>query len=150
MNGKFARKHGFYHLINNAYGLQSTPIICQLNSALSDIDLFVQSTDKNFQTPVGGSIVASSNKELVTRVGKVYPGRASGVPSRDFLLTVLHLGKSGLRKMMADREAVYELLKHEMKKLANDLDETIVEPEGNGISLGSYLISMTMFFTSVF
>uniref|UniRef100_A0AC34G6G7 O-phosphoseryl-tRNA(Sec) selenium transferase n=1 Tax=Panagrolaimus sp. ES5 TaxID=591445 RepID=A0AC34G6G7_9BILA len=140
-NGKFARKNGFFHLVNNAYGLQSPPIISQLSQALSAhlIDIFVQSTDKNFQTPVGGSIISSSNKEMITKVGKLYPGRASAVPSRDFLLTILHMGKTGLLKMMEERNEIYNLLARKMKEFAVEICEEIVEPEGNGISLAMSL-----------
>uniref|UniRef100_A0A914QDJ1 O-phosphoseryl-tRNA(Sec) selenium transferase n=1 Tax=Panagrolaimus davidi TaxID=227884 RepID=A0A914QDJ1_9BILA len=137
VNGTFARNNGFFHLVNNAYGLQSPSIILQLSQALNSnlIDIFVQSTDKNFQTPVGGSIISSSNKEMIINIGKLYPGRASTIPSRDFLLTVLNLGKNGLLKMMEERNQVYAFLVEKMREFAAEIGEEIIEPEGNEISL---------------
>jgi len=38
------------------------------------VDAFVQSTDKNFMVPVGGSIVASAEKKFVQELSKLYPG----------------------------------------------------------------------------
>ena len=38
------------------------------------MDAFVQSTDKNFMVPVGGSVVASSNPEFIKEVSQIYPG----------------------------------------------------------------------------
>ena len=38
------------------------------------VDAFVQSTDKNFMVPVGGSIIAGFDKAFIERVGKTYPG----------------------------------------------------------------------------
>jgi hypothetical protein len=32
--------------------------------------------------PVGGAIAASSDKKIIEAIGKVYPGRASGVRRR--------------------------------------------------------------------
>ena len=38
------------------------------------VDVFVQSTDKNFMVPVGGSIIAGFDKNLIKDIGKMYPG----------------------------------------------------------------------------
>ena len=38
------------------------------------LDAFIQSTDKNFMVPVGGSIIAGYNKEFIDKISKTYPG----------------------------------------------------------------------------
>ena len=35
----------------------------------------MQSTDKNFMVPVGGSIIAGFDKSFVQDIGKMYPGK---------------------------------------------------------------------------
>ena len=39
------------------------------------LDAFVQSTDKNFMVPVGGSIIAGYSKEFIEKISKTYPGK---------------------------------------------------------------------------
>ena len=49
-------------------------ISCSQAHRLGRVDAFVQSTDKNFMVPVGGSVVASSNPDFVRKVSQIYPG----------------------------------------------------------------------------
>lgn len=72
-----AKKHNIFHVVNNAYGIQSTFLTHQIEQAsrLGHIDLFVQSTDKNLMVPVGGSIISGFCKNLVGDVSKFYPGK---------------------------------------------------------------------------
>ena len=65
------------HVINNAYGLQCRKISKLINRAVTigRVDYIVSSTDKNFMVPVGGGIIASPDPDLITAVGKLYPGR---------------------------------------------------------------------------
>ena len=62
--GKLARKYKIFHITNNAYGLQCSKTINLINEANSKdlVDYVVQSTDKNFLVPVGGSLVFSKQK----------------------------------------------------------------------------------------
>nr|CAD7269100.1 unnamed protein product [Timema shepardi] len=64
------------HIINNAYGLQSSRCmhIIQEAARKGRVDAFVQSTDKNFLVPVGGAIIAGFDKGLVERISRMYPG----------------------------------------------------------------------------
>ena len=39
------------------------------------LDLFVQSTDKNYLVPVGGALIAGFDKQLVADVSQSYPGK---------------------------------------------------------------------------
>ncbi|KAJ1365288.1 O-phosphoseryl-tRNA(Sec) selenium transferase [Parelaphostrongylus tenuis] len=90
--------HNVPHLVNNAYGLQSEECVRLINvgRAAGRIDAFVQSLDKNFQIPVGGAIIAAFKQSTIQEIAKFYPGRASCVPSRDLVLTLLHHGRLGL------------------------------------------------------
>lgn len=56
--GSLAREFGVYHVTNNAYGLQCSKTIDMLNRAGTQglVHYIVQSTDKNFCVPVGGSV----------------------------------------------------------------------------------------------
>lgn len=38
------------------------------------VDAFVQSTDRNFLVPVGGSVISGFDKGLLERIAKSYPG----------------------------------------------------------------------------
>lgn len=38
------------------------------------MDGFVQSTDKNFLVPVGGSVVTSCDEQFIRDVAQIYPG----------------------------------------------------------------------------
>jgi len=73
---KICAKEQVPHLVNNAYGLQcaqTTQILSKAGQA-GRVDAFVQSMDKNFMVPVGGSIVASFDEKVATMIGKSYPG----------------------------------------------------------------------------
>lgn len=65
------------HLINNAYGLQSSKLthLIQQSARVGRVDAFVQSLDKNFMVPVGGAIVVGFDKNLIEEIGKSYPGK---------------------------------------------------------------------------
>ena len=38
------------------------------------VDAFIQSTDKNFMVPVGGSVIAGFDKDFLKFIGEMYPG----------------------------------------------------------------------------
>lgn len=112
---KLAAKYDIPHLVNNAYGLQSTEICRSIQNAASGadrrIDLFVQSTDKNLMVPVGGAIVCGFNTQTVEAVANRYAGRASSSQSLDVLMTLLSLGWSGYKDYLTKREENFRLLK---------------------------------------
>lgn len=102
-------KYGIPHVVNNAYGLQSSNITHLINegSRKGRIDCFIQSTDKNFMVPVGGSIIASYNLffNITSAISSFYPGRASISPILDLFITLLHLGKKGFTDLLTERKA---------------------------------------------
>jgi O-phospho-L-seryl-tRNASec:L-selenocysteinyl-tRNA synthase len=113
---------GCGHIINNAYGVQSAMLCAAITAACrrGRVDAIVQSTDKNFCVPVGGSVVASpkSMPGLVADVNAAYPGRASIAPLLDVLLTLLHWGASGWRAALQAREEVFPYLRERMGHVA--------------------------------
>ncbi|MHA1527337.1 MAG: O-phosphoseryl-tRNA(Sec) selenium transferase [Promethearchaeota archaeon] len=79
---KFANENGLIHIIINAYGVQSPEWMKLIRSAIDSgrVDAIIQSTDKNFLTPVGGAIIASPAKDVITKISQAYAGRASATP----------------------------------------------------------------------
>lgn len=72
-------KLGVPHIVNNAYGVQSSKcmhIIEEAGKAEKGrrVDAFVQSTDKNLLVPVGGSIISGYDSEFVRNISRNYPG----------------------------------------------------------------------------
>uniref|UniRef100_A0A915PTI5 O-phosphoseryl-tRNA(Sec) selenium transferase n=1 Tax=Setaria digitata TaxID=48799 RepID=A0A915PTI5_9BILA len=125
--GKLCKKYAVKHLVNNAYGLQSPECQNQINEAGSAgyIDAFIQSTDKNFLVPVGGSIVATFNEQSLNTIANFYPGRASIVPSRDLLITLLQLGKTGLRELYRVQQINFEILRTAMHEYAERIGQRV-------------------------
>eukprot|EP00999_Lentomonas_sp_LEN2_P001312 NODE_233_length_1837_cov_101.212281_g208_i0.p1 GENE.NODE_233_length_1837_cov_101.212281_g208_i0~~NODE_233_length_1837_cov_101.212281_g208_i0.p1 ORF type:complete len:344 (+),score=5.61 NODE_233_length_1837_cov_101.212281_g208_i0:736-1767(+) len=135
------QQRGVPHIINNAYGLQSN-ICCNLmNSAHKNgrIDAFIQSSDKNFLVPVGGSIVCSPSKDFINTVSKNYPGRASGSPAVDLFITLLSMGQSGYKALLKERRENFQTLKTELKQVAEQFGCRVLETPHNDISLAMSL-----------
>lgn len=135
--GKIARSSGLFHVVNNAYGLQCAKTTDMLNKAnsLDLVDVVVQSTDKNFLVPVGGSLIFSANKWMVKEISESYPGRASSNCVIDMFITLTSLGRDGLRTLMKTRKRNFELLKAELEKLASEIGEHVVVNKRNKISM---------------
>eukprot|EP01083_Nonionella_stella_P090584 253053_1 len=131
-------KTGVAHIVNNAYGLQSQTIcdLIQKASRVGRVDAFIQSTDKNFLVPVGGSIVASFDKEFIEDVSKTYPGRASSSPIIDLFITLVSMGASKYRQLRKEREVLMQYFKNRMSEIAQKYGEKLLETPSNPISLG--------------
>lgn len=73
---ELAKRYNVAHVINNAYGLQSTYICHQIEQAqrTGRVDVFVQSTDKNLLVPVGGAIIAGFNSNIIQSIAQTYIG----------------------------------------------------------------------------
>ncbi|MFX0145549.1 MAG: O-phosphoseryl-tRNA(Sec) selenium transferase, partial [Candidatus Hodarchaeota archaeon] len=98
---KFAQKNNLIHIVINAYGVQSPEWMKIIRSGIDAgrVDAIIQSTDKNFLTPVGGAVIASPLKENITKISQTYAGRASATPVVNFLISMLSLGISGYQKL---------------------------------------------------
>jgi O-phospho-L-seryl-tRNASec:L-selenocysteinyl-tRNA synthase len=125
---KLAAEKNIFHIINNAYGVQSRQIMKLIRGAIDAgrVDAVVQSTDKNFLTPIGGSIVASPNPDFAERVSKMYAGRASAAPIIQCLAAILSLGTKGYEKARDEQEHNRELLEKCLKKVAEKHDERLL------------------------
>lgn len=68
-NSEIAKKYGIFHVVNNAYGIWCTKIASQIQEGMKkgECTLVVQSTDKNFMVPVGGSIIFTQKEEMLKK-----------------------------------------------------------------------------------
>lgn len=137
-------KLGVPHLVNNAYGVQSSKcmhIIEEAGRAEKGrrLDAFVQSTDKNLMVPVGGSIISGYDSEFVRNISRNYPGRASITPTVDVFITLLQMGTSGYKKLTDERKENYKKLKEEMGKIADKYGERLLDVKNNPISIAMTL-----------
>ncbi|KAI9138120.1 soluble liver antigen/liver pancreas antigen [Paraphysoderma sedebokerense] len=125
------------HVVNNAYGIQSSKSIHLINESIrigGRIDLIVQSTDKNFMVPVGGTVVVGEPK-VVEKVATGYPGRASMAPILDLFITLLSLGKEGFKKYLDDRKANFKYLHEKLSDLAAMCGTKVLRTPKNDISI---------------
>ncbi|XP_050082104.1 O-phosphoseryl-tRNA(Sec) selenium transferase [Anopheles aquasalis] len=135
--GDLCLRNGIPHIVNNAYGLQSSHLLHQINQAvrIGRVDVFVQSTDKNLLVPVGGAIVAGCfDGAVVDAIAALYPGRASESQSLDVLMTLLTLGYTGYRQLLEQRNALHKVLLDGMTEIAAKFGELVL-PGRNTISI---------------
>jgi O-phospho-L-seryl-tRNASec:L-selenocysteinyl-tRNA synthase len=135
------------HIVNNAYGIQSSKCmhLIEQSSRNGRIDAFVQSTDKNFMVPVGGSIIAGFNTKFISEISAIYPGRGSSTPSIDILITLLHLGINGYKNLLKERKEQFNYLKEQLKIVAQSFGSKVLETKSNQISIA---MTLDMFETS--
>lgn len=136
---KLAASFDIPHLINNAYGLTSSFAVHQIEQACRKggrVDLYVQSTDKNFLVPVGGAIVASPTASMISGLAKMYPGRGCSSQSLDLLITLLAMGSTGYRKLTEERKSNFEYLKERLNGVCQQRSQLSVIPsKDNRISI---------------
>ncbi|XP_037092822.1 O-phosphoseryl-tRNA(Sec) selenium transferase-like isoform X2 [Pollicipes pollicipes] len=135
------RDHAIPHVINNAYGVQSSKCMHEIQQAARTgrVDVVVQSTDKNFMVPVGGAIVAGFDRVLVEGISKNYPGRASAAPSVDLLITLLSLGADGWKQKLHERKQLFGELQQSLLRLAEKHGERVLVTRNNPISIAMTL-----------
>jgi O-phospho-L-seryl-tRNASec:L-selenocysteinyl-tRNA synthase len=139
---KLCQKADVFHLVNNAFGLQSYEICSLIQRAVGNrgrIDCIVQSTDKNFMVPVGGSVVAGFEKEFIRSIAQTYPGRASSTPSLDVVITLLSMGWSTWSLLLEERQSLYQHFKDEMNRLSLKFGERLLETPSNPLSMAMSL-----------
>lgn len=138
---KLSKNYNIPHIINNAYGLSSTFLTHQIETAsrCGRIDVFVQSTDKNLLVPVGGAIVAGFNDSIIAQISKNYVGRGSSSQTLDVFMTLLSLGRNGILKLLNDRKNAFNYLMEQMKILAEKHQETVLVTKRNPISIAMTL-----------
>lgn len=116
------------HIINNAFGVQSREIMKLIRGAVDAgrVDAIVQSTDKNFLTPVGGAIVTSPAEEFLDDVSRTYAGRASAAPIMQFLAAILSIGLDGYEKLRNEQEENRKFLESSLKEVAERHSQRIL------------------------
>lgn len=125
---RIASEKNIFHVINNAYGVQSREIMREINLAMNAgrVDAVIQSTDKNFLTPVGGAIVASPDEKFVEKVASHYAGRASSAPIYQFLAAILSLGIDKYEKLRDIQQLNKKLLQKLLAEMADSLGERLL------------------------
>ncbi|MGY5881368.1 MAG: O-phosphoseryl-tRNA(Sec) selenium transferase [Candidatus Thorarchaeota archaeon] len=128
---RFCSDYDIPFVINNAYGVQSQEIMKQIRSAIDAgrVDAIVQSSDKNFLTPVGGSIVVSPKSEIITWTSDTYAGRASAAPVIQTLAALLSLGHERYKELQNHQLENLALLKGNLLNIAEKLDQRVLEVE---------------------
>ena len=126
---KMAQEKNLVHIIINAYGVQNPEWMKLIRSAIDAgrVDAIIQSTDKNFLTPVGGALIASPNKDNIRKISQSYAGRASATPVVNFLISMLSLGISGYQELIEEQQLNRKLLEEKLSIVAKDLDERILD-----------------------
>ncbi len=126
------------HVVNNAYGLQSSKLTHLVNEGmrLGRVDAIIQSTDKNLLVPVGGALVAGPDAAFVDAIGQLYPGRASAAPAVDVFLTLLSLGRQGYAQLLRQRKELFPYCRAALAALAAKHGERLLETPANSISIG--------------
>lgn len=85
--------------------------------------------------PVGGTILAFSDKENFQQLTEFYPGRASFSQSMDVLITILSMGTNEYQRLLKERKDCFIYLKSELQKLAEKFNEKVLETPNNPISI---------------
>lgn len=129
------KEHDIPHVVNNAYGLQCTKITESINAGLKiRVDCIVSSTDKNFMVPVGGGIIYTNSKMLLSEISQLYPGRASAAPYLDFFITMLSIGSSGFKSLLKARKDLIPTFKAGLEQVAAKHGQRLLFTPGNTIS----------------
>jgi len=117
------------HIVNNAYGVQSQEVMAQLRSAIDAgrVDAVVQSSDKNFMAPVGGSIVVSPKPNIIEWTADTYAGRASAAPVVQTLSALLALGLDRYKVLQKQQVENLALLKEHLQKVADNHEQRILD-----------------------
>ncbi|MBD3227474.1 MAG: O-phosphoseryl-tRNA(Sec) selenium transferase [Candidatus Lokiarchaeota archaeon] len=128
---KIAKSNNIPHIINNAYGAQNVFYMKKIQGAIDAgrVDGIIQSTDKNFLTPVGGAIISSPNENLIERVAEKYAGRANAAPIVQFVAAVLTLGYKNYLLLQENQRKNRNLLQKELNIIADKHEERVLEVE---------------------
>ncbi len=121
--------HDIPFVINNAYGVQSQEIMMQIRSAIDAgrVDAIVQSSDKNFLAPVGGSVVVSPKQEVISWTSETYAGRASAAPVIQTLAALLSLGHERYKQLQKHQLENLRLLKENLLNVAEKLGQRVLK-----------------------
>jgi len=125
---KLAKEYNIAHIVNNGYGVQSPTFMNMIQTAMMEgrVDAIIQSTDKNFLTPIGGAIMASPNPDIIKKTAESYAGRANAAPIVHFVVSMLSMGIKGYSAELVKQKENRSLLEIELKKLAENIKEQVL------------------------
>lgn len=125
---KMCAEHNVPLVINNAYGVQSERTMSEIRSAADAgrVDAVVQSSDKNFLSPVGAAIIVSPSKEFIEQVAETYAGRASAAPVVQTLAALLALGLNNYKDLQGQQVENKELLHEKLNEIADKLGQRVL------------------------
>lgn len=125
---KLCGEHDIPLVINNAYGVQSERIMSDIRSAVDAgrVDAIVQSSDKNFLSPVGASIIVSPSKGFIDQVADTYAGRASAAPIVQTLSSLLALGLNNYKDLRKQQVENKDLLQKKLDEIADRLGQKVL------------------------
>lgn len=126
---KLAKKHNLIHVINNAYGVQSPEIMKMIRSAIDSgrVDAIIQSTDKNFLTPIGGAIITSPYEKNIEIIAKSYAGRGSSAPILHLFVSLLSMGMQGYQELVKNQQENKAILEKELHEVAESVGEVVLD-----------------------
>jgi len=126
---RLAQEKGLIHVIINAYGVQSPEWMKLIRAAIDAgrVDAIIQSTDKNFLTPIGGALIASPIKESIDKISQAYAGRASATPIVNFLISMLSFGISGYQKLIEEQQQNRKILEEKLSEVAIKINERLLD-----------------------
>jgi len=125
---KVCAEHNVPLVINNAYGVQSERTMNEIRSAADAgrVDAVVQSSDKNFLSPVGASIIVSTSKEFIEQIADTYAGRASAAPVVQTLAALLALGLNNYKDLQRQQAENRELLHEKLNEIASIIGQRVL------------------------
>ena len=120
--------HDIPLIVNNAYGVQSQDTMAQLRSAIDAgrVDAVVQSSDKNFLAPVGGSIVVSPKPSVIEWTADTYAGRATAAPVVQTLSALLSLGLERYNDLQKQQVENHAILKERLQGFADSHGQRVL------------------------
>ena len=121
--------HDIPHIVNNAYGVQSQEIMAQVRAAIDAgrVDAVIQSSDKNFMAPVGGSIVVSPKPIIIEWTADTYAGRATAAPVVQTLSALLSLGLDRYRDLQKQQIENLAILRERLQAVADSHDQRVLD-----------------------
>lgn len=142
---KFAKEHNLIHVINNAYGVQSPEIMKIIRQSIDAgrVDAIIQSTDKNFLTPVGGAVVATPDSTIIDAIGQSYAGRANAAPIVELLISLLSMGQDQYQCLLDQQKAHRIKLENLLQQFAKDCGEHLYD-SNNPVSCAMTLQNLSL------
>ncbi|MHA1933935.1 MAG: O-phosphoseryl-tRNA(Sec) selenium transferase [Candidatus Thorarchaeota archaeon] len=125
---KICATHDIPFVINNAYGVQSEEIMAKIASGIDAgrVDVIIQSSDKNFLSPVGASVVVSPKEDTIEMIAETYAGRATAAPIYQTLASLLSLGLNRYAELRTEQKENLLLLREKLNEIAQSIEQRVL------------------------